>query len=108
MGQPIIPFKQQQQQQQQIQQLQQQCNNPPVPRHAGTPPRSGRFATPPRSTNPAANLSPIRSCSETESGGSPSAKAPESVLHLQVRLFSFFFFFIQITVRAILGNPEQS
>lgn len=49
--------------------------NPPVPRHASTPPRSnGRIhhqPPPPPLQQQLQNLSPIRSCSETESGGSP-------------------------------------
>lgn len=85
---PTIPFKPQ------LQQQPKQQPNPPVPRHGGTPPRNGRFATPPRIQAVAASagaaasaaavsapsakqmsLSPIRSCSETESGGSPLGKA---------------------------------
>ena len=52
--------------------------NPPVPRHGSTPPRSnGRVhhpqqiqqqQAPPLSQQQMQNLSPIRSCSETESG----------------------------------------
>jgi len=64
--------------------------NPPVPRHGSTPPprANGRFTTPTPPTSRLASLpvvsvsgtqgsghppilSPIRSCSETESGGSP-------------------------------------
>lgn len=71
--QPVIPYIQQHLVQ----------PNPPIPRHGGTPPRSnGRNQQQQSSAaiNPAASaiqksLSPIRSCSETESGGSPLAAA---------------------------------
>lgn len=60
---------------------------PPVPRHANTPPRTNGRIPVQSSPQPAAvqqNLSPIRSCSETESGGSPlGAARPGQMIQLQ-------------------------
>ena len=66
--QPVIPYIQQQLQ-----------PNPPIPRHGSTPPRSnGRVQQqqqPIIASTLQQSLSPIRSCSETESGGSPLVAA---------------------------------